>query len=56
MSEHVHGGVYNFLFAGISAVIFINLLKFIAIWADDKPGFDWVTRMIGGAISTNVEA
>jgi len=30
MTEHVHTGVISFLFAGISAVIFIHLTRMIA--------------------------
>lgn len=30
MQEHVHTGVVSFLFAGISAVIFIQMLRLVA--------------------------
>lgn len=51
MREHVHTGPFMFLFAGLSAVVFINLLRLIAIFAADKPSLEWLAKMIGGAIS-----
>ena len=51
MREHVHTGPFNFLFAGISALVFFNILRLFAIWAHDRPGMEWVATMIGGAIS-----
>lgn len=30
MQEHVHTGVVSFVFAGISAVVFIQLLRLVA--------------------------
>lgn len=51
MREHVHTGPFNFLFAGISAVVFFNVLRLIAIFAADRPGMEWLAKMIGGAIN-----
>jgi hypothetical protein len=51
MREHVHSGPYAFLFAGVSALIFFNLLRFLAVWVADKPRFEWISTMIGGLIT-----
>lgn len=51
MREHVHTGPFAFLFAGISALVFFNVLRLIGIWAADKPGMEWLAGMIGGAIN-----
>lgn len=51
MREHVHTGPFQFLFAGISALVFFNILRLIAIWAADRPGTEWLAKMIGGAIT-----
>lgn len=51
MREHVHTGPFSFLFAGISAWIFLNLLRILAIWAADKPQLEWVSKVIGGSIN-----
>lgn len=51
MREHVHTGPFAFLFAGVSALLFLNILRFIAIFAADKPGFEWIAKMIGGTIT-----
>lgn len=51
MSEHTHTGMYAFAFAGISALIFFNLLRLLAIWLADRPGAEWLARSIGGAIT-----
>lgn len=32
MHEHVHTGVISFLFAGISAVVFIQMLNLSSAW------------------------
>jgi len=39
MQEHVHTGVISFLFAGISAVIFIQLTRMVAAKLVDA-GYD----------------
>lgn len=51
MREHVHTGGFAFLFAGISALVFLNILRLIAIFAADRPGMEWLAKMIGGAIT-----
>jgi hypothetical protein len=57
--EHVHTGPFMFLFAGMSALVFFNLLRLVAAWAADKPSLEWLAKAIGGAItfsSAGVEA
>ena len=51
MREHVHTGIFAFAFAGVSALVFFNLLRFVAIWGSDKPQLDWLSHMIGGALN-----
>lgn len=51
MREHVHTGPFSFLFAGISAWLFLNFLRILAIWAADKPQLDWLAKVIGGSIN-----
>lgn len=50
MREHVHWGFFDFLFAGISAVVFIKALHLIAIGASDR--FPAVTQVLGGVLNT----
>ena len=50
MREHVHWGFFDVIFAGISAIVVIKALHFIAIAADDK--FPAITHIIGGVINT----
>lgn len=54
MQEHLHTGPLAFLFAGVSAVVFINLMRLAAIWLDDLPGFERVSRVIGGLVTFGV--
>lgn len=56
MQEHLHTGPLAFLFAGVSAVVFINLMRLAAIWLDDMPGFDRVSRVIGSLVSFGIPA
>lgn len=51
MREHVHTGPYMFLFAGLSALVFFNLLQWVAIWAADKPSLEWLAKMLAGALT-----
>lgn len=54
MTEHLHTGMAAFAFAGVSAVVFMNLLRIFAIWLADKPQFEWLARAIGGVINFSV--
>jgi hypothetical protein len=49
MREHVHWGFTNVIFAGVSAIIVMNVLRLIAVAVDDK--FPAVTHIIGGALN-----
>jgi predicted metal-binding membrane protein len=51
MHEHVHTGPYMFLWVGLSALVFLNLVRLLAIWAAQQPGLEWLARMLGGAIT-----
>lgn len=51
MREHVHTGGFVFLYTGLSAWLFLNILRFVAIWADGKPQLEWLARAIGGSIN-----
>ena len=48
--EHVHTGVVAFLFAGISAVIFIQLVRLVAAKAVDA-GHDRAGATIGALVN-----
>lgn len=54
MTEHLHSGIYTFMFAGVSAVVFMNLLRIFAIWLADKPQGEWLAKAIGGVINFSV--
>lgn len=54
MQEHVHTGFVPFLFAGISAWIFLNLLRIIAIKLDDIEQTKWLAKAIGGTVNFSI--
>lgn len=49
MTEHVHTGVISFLFAGISAVIFIQLARLIAAKMVDA-GYETAGSSLGALV------
>jgi hypothetical protein len=49
MQEHVHTGVISFLFAGISAVIFIQLTRMIAAKMVDA-GYEGAGSTLGALV------
>ena len=51
MQEHVHTGPFMFLFAGISALVFFNVLRLIAAHLADNPQTEWIAKGIGGLIT-----
>ena len=51
MQEHTHNGLVQFAFAGLSALVFLNLLRVIAIQLADNPRTEWAAKAIGGAIT-----
>jgi len=52
MREHVHWGFTNVLFAGISAIIVMNVLRYIAVGVSDN--LPAVSNIIGGALNFGV--
>lgn len=50
MQEHVHTGVISFLFAGISAVIFIQLTRLVAAKMVTNPTTEGAGRAIGALV------
>ncbi len=51
MQEHVHTGPVMFLFAGMSALVFLNLLRLIAIALAGNERTEWLAQAIGGFIN-----
>jgi hypothetical protein len=52
MREHVHWGFFDVVFAGVSAIIVMNALRYIAVGASDR--FPAVSHVIGGALNFGV--
>lgn len=50
MTPHIHTGVISFLFAGVSAVVFIKLAKMGAAWAVGNPSTEPLGRWLGGVL------
>lgn len=51
MQEHTHTGFIAFVFAGASALIMFNLLKYAAIQLDDWPQTQWIAKVIASTLS-----
>lgn len=51
MQEHIHTGPLAFLFAGVSAVIFLNILRLVAITLASRPGESRAATVIMSLIS-----
>ncbi len=49
MSEHVHTGPFMFIYIGVSAIIFENLMRLIAIWLESRAPS--ASRAIGGLLN-----
>lgn len=56
MQEHVHTGFYSFVFAGLSAVVMFNLLRYLAIHLDDYEGTRGLAKVIGATITFGAAA
>jgi hypothetical protein len=54
MREHVHWGFFNVIFAGASALVVFNVLRLVAVWAEDKPQLEWLSHTLGGALNFGV--
>jgi hypothetical protein len=50
MQPHVHTGIVAFLFAGVSAVVFIKLGKIVAAKMADSPSLEPAGRWLGGLL------
>jgi len=50
VTPHIHTGVISFLFAGVSAVVFIKLAKMGAAWAVGNPSTEPLGRWLGGVL------
>ena len=51
MQEHVHTGFVSFLFAGVSAVIFIQAMRLIAGKMVDSPRTEGAGKVLGGLVN-----
>jgi len=53
MQQHVHTGVMAVLFAGISAVVVINVTRIVAAKAatSDRPGVQTVGKAVGALVT-----
>jgi hypothetical protein len=49
MREHVHWGFFDVVFAGVSAIIVMNVLHYISIGMSDR--MPAVTHVISGALN-----
>ena len=50
MQEHVHTGFVSFVFAGISAVVFIQILRWSAAKMVTNPQLEPAGRVVGGLV------
>jgi hypothetical protein len=53
MQQHVHTGVMAVLFAGVSAVVVINVTRIVAAKAasSDRPGLQTVGKAVGALVT-----
>lgn len=51
MQEHVHTGFVSFMFAGISAVIFIQAMRMIAGKMIESPRLEPAGKVVGGLVN-----
>ena len=47
----MHTGVVEFVFAGMSAIVLIHLLRFVAARMVDSPSLAGVGKALGGLVS-----
>ncbi len=50
MREHVHSGFYTFVFAGVSAIVFINLWRIAATKLAENDSTESIGRVMGGLV------
>lgn len=51
MQEHVHTGFVNVVFAGLSALLIFNLLRYAAIELDSHQKGQWLSKVIGASLN-----
>lgn len=51
MSDHVHTGFVSFVFAGISAIVFIHLMRFAAAKMANTDKMAGFGKALGGVVS-----
>lgn len=51
MQEHTHTGIVAFAFAGLSALVMFNLLRYAAIQLDDHQQTRWIAKVIGASLN-----
>jgi hypothetical protein len=47
MRDHVHTGPFAFLFAGLSAIVLIHVLRIVAAQLADHPGTEGAGKALG---------
>lgn len=50
VSEHVHTGPVSFVFAGIAAIIFLNLVKLASAELVKRPGTEGIGKVAGSLV------
>lgn len=51
MREHIHTGFPTFVYAGLSAIVMIQILRFIAAQLVDRDGLEPVGKMLGSLVT-----
>lgn len=51
MRPHVHTGFIAFVFAGASAVVFLNLMRFAAAQLVERPGTEAAGKALGALVT-----
>lgn len=47
MTNHVHTGITDFLFAGLAAIVLIHVLRIVAVKLSDNPSTAKIGTVIG---------
>jgi hypothetical protein len=51
VSDHLHTGFPHFVFAGLSAIVLIHLLRFVAAQMVTRPGLESSGRIVGSLVN-----
>jgi hypothetical protein len=51
MQGHTHTGFFAFLFAGVSAIVFINLCRLAAAWMLENESTATLGKAFGGLVT-----